>query len=385
MDPLPDAAAIIEFGRFKLLRHRRELLADGQPIELGGRAFDVLLAFIDAPGAFLTKDELMGRVWPGRMVEEDSLQAQVSALRKALGADRDLIRTVAGRGYQFTGEIRVLSVTASPRPASNLPEPISELIGRETAMVEVSDLMMAHRLVTLAGIGGMGKTRLGLEVARQLLPGFSDGVWIAELGPLSDPELVPVTVATALGLSLEAGSISPQSIAAALGSKRVLLVLDNCEHVIEEAAGMAEALLRASPASRVLTTSREPLRAEGEHVYQVPPLDVPAEDNLDMENVLEHGAVKLFIARARGQSRDTCRTSAWQRSKRGFAGISTASRSRSSSPQRASLRSGSKESRPASTTGSDSSQVATARLCRATRQCARHSTGATSCSPIRCE
>ena len=298
MDPLPGTAAFIEFGRFTLLPHRRELLADGQPIELGGRAFDVLLALIDAPGAVLTKDELMGRVWPGRVVEENSLQAQVSALRKALGADRDLIRTVAGRGYQFTGEMPMRGVTASPRRASNLPEPISELIGRETAMAEVSDLMMAHRLVTLAGIGGIGKTRLGLEVARQLLPRFSDGVWIAELGPLSDPELVPVTVATALGLSLAAGSISPQSIAAALGSKRVLLVLDNCEHVIEEAARMAEALLRASPASRVLATSREPLRAEGEHVYQIPPLDVPAEDNLDMKDVLEHGAVKLFIARA---------------------------------------------------------------------------------------
>lgn len=216
MDPLPGTAAFIEFGRFTLLPYRRELLADGQPIELGGRAFEVLLALIDAPGAVLTKDELMGRVWPGRVVEENSLQAQVSALRKALGADRDLIRTVAGRGYQFTGETPMRGVTASPRRASNLPEPISELIGRETAMAEVSDLMTAHRLVTLAGIGGIGKTRLGLEVARQLLPRFSDGVWIAELGPLSDPELVPVTVATALGLSLAAGSISPPSIAAAL-------------------------------------------------------------------------------------------------------------------------------------------------------------------------
>ena len=170
MDPLPGTAAFIEFGRFTLLPYRRELLADGQPIELGGRAFDVLLALIDAPGPVLTKDELMGRVWPGRVVEENSLQAQVSALRKALGADRDLIRTVAGRGYQFTGEMPMRGVTASPRRASNLPEPISELIGRETAMAEVSDLMMTHRLVTLAGIGGIGKTRLGLEVARQLLP-----------------------------------------------------------------------------------------------------------------------------------------------------------------------------------------------------------------------
>ena len=385
MDPLPGTAAFIEFGRFTLLPYRRELLADGQPMQLGGRAFDVLLALIDAPGAVLTKDELMGHVWPGRVVEENSLQAQVSALRKALGADRNLIRTVAGRGYQVTGEMPLRGVTASPRRASNLPEPISELIGRETAMAEVSDLMMAHRLVTLAGIGGIGKTRLGLEVARQLLPRFSDGVSIAELGPLSDPELVPVTVATALGLSLAAGAISPQSIAAALGSKRVLLVLDNCEHVIEEAARMAEALFRGSPASRVLATSREPLRAEGEQVYQIPPLDVPAEDNLDMKDIL--GAERsscLSLGRMR-RTRGTCRTSAWQRSRRGFAGISTVFPLRSSWPQRASLRSGSKESRPASRTRSDSSRAATARPFRATRRCARRSTGATSCSPIRCE
>ena len=174
MDPLPGTAAFIEFGRFTLLPHRHELLADGQPIELGGRAFDVLLALIDSPGAVLTKDELMGRVWPGRVVEENSLQAQVSALRKALGGDRDLIRTVAGRGYQFTGEMPMRGVTTSPRRASNLPEPISELIGRETAMAEVSDLMMAHRLVTLAGIGGIKQDTVGAGVAWQLLPRFSD-------------------------------------------------------------------------------------------------------------------------------------------------------------------------------------------------------------------
>jgi DNA-binding winged helix-turn-helix (wHTH) protein len=132
MDPLPGTAAFIEFGRFTLLPYRRELLADGQPLELGGRAFEVLLALIDAPGAVLTKDELMGRVWPGRVVEENSLQAQVSALRKALGADRDLIRTVAGRGYQFTGEMPMRGVTASPRRASNLRR--LERIGLQIAL-----------------------------------------------------------------------------------------------------------------------------------------------------------------------------------------------------------------------------------------------------------
>jgi predicted ATPase/DNA-binding winged helix-turn-helix (wHTH) protein len=299
MDPLPGATAVIEFGRFKLLRHRRELLADGRPVELGGRAFDMLAALIEAGGAVLEKDELMSRVWPGRIVEENSLQAQISALRKALGVDRDLIRTVAGRGYQFTGEMRVLGVAGVPRRASNLPEPVSELIGRETAVSEVLDLVAAHRLVTLTGVGGIGKTRLGLEVARHLVPRFSDGVWFAEIGPLSDPELAPATVAVAAGLTLEQGTASADRVAAALGTRHLLLVLDNCEHVIEAAARMAEALLHASSVSCVLATSREPLRAEGEYVYRVPPLDVPAEDNLDMEDVLRHSAVRLFIARAR--------------------------------------------------------------------------------------
>ena len=299
MDSRPDTAGAIEFGRFKLLSQRRELQADGRPIELGGRALDVLLALIDARGVVLSKDELMGRVWPGRVVEENNLQAQVSALRRALGADRDLIRTVTGRGYQFTGEVRTPSAGASLRRGSNLPQPVSELIGRESAVIEVMDLMRAHRLVTLAGIGGIGKTRLGLEVGRRLVPRFGDGVWLAELGPVSEPQLVAITVATALGFSPAGGRVSAPGVASALVAKQVLLLLDNCEHVIEVAAGMAEAVLRASPESRVLATSREPLRAEGEHVYQVPPLDVPAEDNLDLEEALRHGAVKLFVARAR--------------------------------------------------------------------------------------
>ncbi len=292
----------MEFGRFTVRPLRRELLADGASIELGGRAFDVLMTLIGSMGSVLSKDELMSRVWPGRIVEENSLEAQISALRKALGPDRDLIRTVAGRGYQFTGEIRggAAAAVASPRlPSTNLPEPVSELIGRDAEMGEVTDLATAHRLITLTGAGGVGKTRLSLEVARQLLPKFADGVWVAELAPLSDPELVPVTVSTALGVTLASGAPSPERIASALGTKQVLLVLDNCEHVIEAAARMAEALLRADPLACVLATSREPLRLPGEFVYRVPSLEVPAEGTQDEEDLLRAGAVRLFMARAR--------------------------------------------------------------------------------------
>src|SRR5438552_5203924 len=133
----PEVPATIEFGRFKVVRHRRELLADGRPVELGGRAFDTLLALIDARGTVLGKDELMSRVWPDRVVEENNLAAQISVIRKAFGVDRHLIRTVAGRGYQFTGKIRASAATAAGPPPSrmtNLPEATSELIGREAEL-----------------------------------------------------------------------------------------------------------------------------------------------------------------------------------------------------------------------------------------------------------
>src|SRR5258708_39188808 len=248
-----DASAIVEFGRFTVELRRRELLADGQPIKLGGRTFDLLIALIEASGAVVSKDVLLDRVWPGRIVEENRLQNQVSALRRAFGADHDLIRTVAGRGYQFTGEIRARSAGSvarlavevppstpvPPNSPTNLPGRFSELIGRDTELREILDLVAEHRLVTLTGIGGIGKTALVIEAARHLLPEFADGIWIAELGPLSDPDLVSVTVATALGLELTAGATSPGRVADALGSKRLLLVLHNCEHVINTAARMA--------------------------------------------------------------------------------------------------------------------------------------------------
>jgi predicted ATPase/DNA-binding winged helix-turn-helix (wHTH) protein len=299
MEPNSHPHASIEFGPFTVLPHRRELLSNRAPIELGGRAFDVLMALIEARGTVLSRDELMSRVWPARVVEENNLQVQIAALRKALGAHRDLIRTVAGRGYQFTGELRAARVAApASAPATNLGTSVSELIGRDAELREVTDLVRAHRLVTLTGAGGIGKTRLGLEAARELLPVFAGGVWIAELGPLSDPELVPATVAAALGLTLGAGTSSPERVAAALGPRQVLLVLDNCEHVIEAAARMAEALLRASPVARVIATSREPLRTAGEFVYRVPGLDVPAEGTQATEELLQSGAVRLFVARS---------------------------------------------------------------------------------------
>jgi DNA-binding winged helix-turn-helix (wHTH) protein len=311
MNPVSDGPAGIAFGRFQVTPDRRELLADGQPIKLGGRAFDVLMALIEARGAVIGKDRLMARVWPDRIVDENNLQSQISALRAALGPDRDLVHTVAGRGYQFTGEIRVLAASpdegvgaaaAQPAPtisATNLPQAVSELIGRDDVLGEILSLASAHRLITLTGAGGIGKTRLAFAAARQLLPKFAEGVWLAEFSPLADPGLVPVAVATAVGLDVGGGEVSAQRVAQALAERRLLLVLDTCEHVIAAAAELAYAVLRAGSAVRVIATSREPLRTEGEWTYPVPPLAVPAEDAADDSQLLSYDAVRLFVERAR--------------------------------------------------------------------------------------
>jgi DNA-binding winged helix-turn-helix (wHTH) protein len=276
MDPASERPAGIAFGRFQVLPDRRDVLADGRPIKLGGRAFDVLMALIEARGAVVSRDALMARVWPGRIIEENSLAAQIAALRAAFGTERELIRTVSGRGYQFTGEIPVVPASpgeavdaiaaqpASVLPPTNVPEPVSKLIGREEELSEIPNLVATHRLVTLTGAGGIGKTTLALALARQLRPHFADGVWLAEFSALADPGLVPATVVAAVGLELGGGEVSAQRVARALADRRLLLVLDTCEHLIDAAAAMAEAMLGAGSAPHIIATSREPLRAGGE-------------------------------------------------------------------------------------------------------------------------
>jgi predicted ATPase/DNA-binding winged helix-turn-helix (wHTH) protein len=310
MDPTPEAPASVEFGRFRILPRQREVLAGNRPLQLGGRAFDVLLALIEANGAVVSKDDLMKRAWPDRIVEENNLHAQIKALRKVFSG-HDVIRTIVGRGYQFKADVRLFGTTTSASPnlelaadalapmgvRTNLPAQTSALIGRGDQIEELNGLVAANRFVTLTGPGGIGKTRLAIEVGRHLLPRFADGVWVAELASLSDPQLVAATVATALRFELMSGSVSPERVAAALGSKHVMLVLDNCEHVIDAAAQMVEALLHANPAMRVIATSREPLRAESERVYRVPPLDVPAEAAPTLADAMKHGAVALFVER----------------------------------------------------------------------------------------
>jgi predicted ATPase/DNA-binding winged helix-turn-helix (wHTH) protein len=302
------ADGTIEFGRFRLYRRERTLLADGLKLDLGARAIDVLLALIDAGGTMLSKHELLDRIWPDAIVEENNLQVQVCALRRAFGADRNLIRTVPRHGYRFTGHVMADDRSASAThvgsgptapSVANLPTPVGALIGRETDLRKVVELQTSYRLLTLSGPGGIGKTSLALAAAWRLVDHYPDGVRLADLATLADPDLVLPAIVAALDLPRSPLPLLPEHVAANLQSRRSLLVLDNCEHLIEPIARIAEALLHGAPHLNILTTSREPLRAEGECVYPVPALAVPGEEITDTEAQLCHSAVRLFVARAR--------------------------------------------------------------------------------------
>jgi predicted ATPase/DNA-binding winged helix-turn-helix (wHTH) protein len=289
---------------------RRELRARGIPVPLGGRAFEVMTVLVQSASEFVTKDHLMERVWPGAIVGEGTIHVHISAVRKALGPDRGLLKTASGRGYRLLGswtpqqrEAAAPVYSSPPRtsglpPPNNFPPLITRLIGRAAACQFVRDLVSAYRVVTLTGPGGIGKTSLAIKAVRYLLPDFEDGGWIVELASVSDPGLVPSTVAATLGLKVT-GEISPESVARAVGGRRLLLVLDNCEHVIDAAANLAETLTRLCPRTTIVATSREVLRIDGESVYRVPPLDVPAAGQAAPDTIMQYSAVELFVARTK--------------------------------------------------------------------------------------
>src|SRR5258707_9507012 len=189
------------FGPFELQPDKRRLLKDGEAIALRARAFDLLVALADRAGHLVTKDELLDQVWPKMVVEEAVLHVQVSALRKVLGADA--VTTVSGRGYQFTLPVTEGDGQANraSKPRHNLPYQLTSFVGREQEIAQLEELVTAHRLVALTGAGGAGKTPLAIQVASRLIDAFPDGVWLVELAALSDPRLVPQSVAQALALN----------------------------------------------------------------------------------------------------------------------------------------------------------------------------------------
>jgi predicted ATPase/DNA-binding winged helix-turn-helix (wHTH) protein len=303
---------VYQCGRWELDLARRELRALGVPVSLGGRALQIFAVLVQSAGKLIAKDELMARVWPGVIVEENTLEVHICAIRKALGPDRGTLRTTFGRGYRLTEAwtIRKRSARADWDALDPVRTPVqpfltnvhaatSEVIGRTAAARQLRDLLSAHRAITLTGPGGNGKTTLSLEVVRSVLPSLKGDCWHVDVGSLSDPRLVPSMVAGVLGLKLGGDEISPESVARAIGGERLLLILDNCEHLIDAVARLAETVIRLCPAASIVATSREALRIEGEHVFHVPPLDVPSPHQEESDSVLGHSAVQLFIARMR--------------------------------------------------------------------------------------
>src|SRR6516162_3337957 len=313
---MPDVFA---FGPFQLLAARRELLAHGVPVTLGQRAFEILLLLVNRHGQLVTKDELMAEVWPGVVVEENNIQVHVSALRKVLATAGDgerYLLTVAGRGYRFVAPVKresaaelkaplasasdpTMAAAAIGAATNNLPQQLTTLIGREADLADITARLAAHRLVTLTGSGGVGKTRLVIEAGRSLLDRHPDGVWLAELAPLNDPQLVTSIIGDVLGVSLNAAGGAIETLASALKNNQLLLILDNCEHVIAEAARVAEALMRSCPRLSILASSRERLAIAGESIVRVPSLPAPeASGTLTAARAREYAAVRLFVERA---------------------------------------------------------------------------------------
>ncbi|WP_342731593.1 winged helix-turn-helix domain-containing protein [Bradyrhizobium sp. B117] len=285
---------------------RRELRSAGELIPLGGRAFEILAELVQAQGQLVTKNDLTERVWRGVFVEESALRVHIAAIRKALGADRDMLSTTVGRGYRLLGAWRnrhmdaPLQAAATELPPSiNIPSASFDLIGRTTAISHLWRLLSAYRVVSLVGPGGIGKTALALEAARTPPPGFSADRVLVELASLSDPRLVCSAIAGVLGTKLEGEEISPDAIARAIGSRPLLLILDNCEHVIDAVAQVAELVVGRCSGTIILATSREALRIEGEHVYRVPPLGVPPEAWQEPAGASAYSAVELFTSRAK--------------------------------------------------------------------------------------
>jgi predicted ATPase/DNA-binding winged helix-turn-helix (wHTH) protein len=306
-----DHRAIYASGEYEIDVSRRELRVLGSPVPLGGRAFEVLSILAQSAGELVTKAELMGRIWPGAIVMDATLHVHAAAVRKALGSRRGLLKTEAGRGYRLLGDwtvrrhaaVKPLAAPLQMRstgeaPPTNFPAVVTSLVGRSAAVQRLHDLISAYRVVTLTGPGGIGKTTLALQVARRVLGGFAEGGWLVDLASLTDPRLVPSGVAGVLGLRQGSNINSAEAVARAIGGKRLLLVLDNCEHVIDAVATMVEMLVRLCPRATILATSRELFRIDGEYAYRVPPLEVPAKGQTRIDQVLNHSAPKLFVARA---------------------------------------------------------------------------------------
>lgn len=293
------------FGEFVLDLDRRELGRHGTPVPLSPKALQLLGVLVENYPRAISRAELQDCLWPGTFVVEKNLTNLVGEIRHALGDDPEdprFIRTVHRFGYAFR-EAPAVDAHAPGGDAArrhNLPVPLTNFIGRGPELAELSRLAASTRLLTLTGSGGCGKTRLALKVAAAILDRFADGAWVVDLAALSDPTLVSQTVAATLDVREGPNRSIDEALTQYVGNREMLLVLDNCEHLIAASARLADALLRASQRLSILATSREGLGITGETVWRVPSLSFPEPSELSpSEDLLEYDAVRLFVERAK--------------------------------------------------------------------------------------
>lgn len=298
----------IWFGPFCLRPTAHLLLEADTPVHIGARALDLLIVLVERAGEIVTKDELFARVWPGLAVDESNLRAQMASVRKALRDGQDgarYVMTVSGRGYRFVAPLSTTETEKLIEPSfppidstSGLPIRLTRLIGRADAVSDIVSRLNDHRFVTIMGPGGIGKTSVALAVAEQAAASY-DGVCFVDCAPLLGTSLVARKVASTLGLEIVADDPT-RGLVAFLRGRRMLIVLDCCERVVEAAAALVENLLKGAAGIGVLVTSREPLRAEGEIVYRLPPLEIPpASTNLTANDALSYPAAQLFVERVK--------------------------------------------------------------------------------------
>lgn len=313
IEPVATTRDIVSFGPFSLDAGRRLLMKDGVPVVLGARTLDTLLALLAQPNEAISKRDLMARVWPDVTVEEGSLRFHIATLRKALGDGRDgarYIATLAGRGYCFVAPISRLSdlrlsdrgrartVAAASFSHANLPGRLGRMVGRDDDISRLAAQLTAARFVSIVGSGGVGKTTVAVAVGHHLMEAFAGAVLFVDLGMLSDPDLVPTATASMLGLSVQSDDATP-SLIAYLRDKRILVILDTCEHLINAVAELASQIFAAASGVHILATSREALQVDDEHVYRLGPLGCPPDDaGLTADSVQSFPATQLFVERA---------------------------------------------------------------------------------------
>jgi len=302
------AERAVSFGPFRFFPAQQLLLEGEAAVRLGSRALDILTVLVERPGELVSRAELTARVWPDTFVDENTLRVHVAGLRKALGdgqPGRRYLANVPGRGYRFVAPVDVSAPEASPACEKmatgrdhNLPVSQSRAVGRAEVIGALLDQLPKWRFITIVGGGGIGKTTVALALAEALLPAYEHGVRFVDLAPISDPQLVPSALGTTLGLAVHSEDAANR-LTGFLRDKKMLVVLDSCEHVVEAAAVLAEQLLASAPGVHILATSREPLRAEGERVHRLSPLESPAmSPDLTAAEALAFPAVRLFVERA---------------------------------------------------------------------------------------